>query len=103
MQAHTVNQYFDRASLKLYEVVKSTGELKNTFKLMYDGKPFIVLSRSEKLKAGLEIGNLFMNILGLEFPTFFDNAESVSIYQKPKGQLLEATKVKGQKLTVEVM
>ena len=42
-----------QASIKLFEVVKSTGELKGTFKFAYDGKDYRWLSTSERIKAGV--------------------------------------------------
>lgn len=48
----------NRASIKLFDVVKTTGEVKNTFRFTYDGKDYRWLSTSEKIKAGLEVSAL---------------------------------------------
>ena len=101
MQTELVTKHFDKVSLKLYDLVKSTGEIKPTFKLLYEGREFQVLSGAERVKAGLEISNLIINLLGLQFPIFIDNAESITHYNKPNTQIIEARVVEGQELKVE--
>ncbi|WHH59125.1 AAA family ATPase [Petroclostridium sp. X23] len=103
IQTQMIDKYLDKVSLKLYELVKSTGELKGTFKLMYEGREFQVLSGAERIKAGLEISNLIINLLGLQFPIFIDNAESITHYSKPDTQIIESRVVEGQKLMVQAI
>ncbi len=67
-----------RAAIKLYEVVKGTGEIKDVFKFTYDDKDYRWLSTSEKIKAGLEVSNLLAAITGLVYPTYIDNAECIT-------------------------
>ena len=68
----------NRASISLYSIVKTTGELKDDFKFTYDGKDYRWLSASEKIKAGLEVANLLAKLTGLAYPTFIDNAECIT-------------------------
>ena len=66
------------AAIKLFEIVKTTGEVKNVFKCTYDGRDYSWLSASEKIKAGLEISGLLKQITGLCYPVYIDNAESIT-------------------------
>jgi len=100
MQTTSINQYLDKVTVQLSELVKSTGEMKDAFKINYDGKEFNVLSHSEKIKAGLEIANLVMNITGVVVPIFIDNAEAITSYTEPNTQVIEARVVEGKPLEV---
>lgn len=102
IQTENIEKHLDKVSVKLQEVVKSTGELKDTFKIMYEDREFNVLSTSEKIKAGLEIANLVMNVLDIKLPVFIDNAESITEYNILDTQIIEARVVEGKALTVEV-
>lgn len=73
----------NRAAIKLYDVVKSTGEVKDTFKFTYDGKDYRWLSTSEKIKAGLEVSELLQRLTGLVYPTYIDNAECITTKLAP--------------------
>ncbi len=81
----------DRAAIKLFEVVKGTGEIKDTFKFTYDSKDYRWLSNSERIKAGLEVAMLVKRLTGLTYPTFVDNAESINTnFARPDGQMMFA-------------
>ncbi len=68
----------NRASIKLFDVVKTTGELKNVFRFTYDGKDYRWLSTSERIKAGLEVSALLERLTGLIYPKYIDNAECIT-------------------------
>ena len=79
----------DHAAIKLFDVVKSTGEIKDVFRFTYDGKDYRWLSASEKIRAGLEIAGLLKRLTGLTYPTFIDNAECIaSGLNRSDGQLI---------------
>ena len=81
----------DRAAIKLYDVVKSTGEVKDVFRFTYDGKDYRWLSTSEKIKAGLEVSELLQRLTGLIYPTYIDNAECITTKLSPvQGQVVLA-------------
>ena len=90
----------NRAAIKLYEVIKSTGEIKNAFIFTYDGKDYRWLSTSEKIRAGMEVSDMLRNITGCNYPTFIDNAECITSMQKVQGQILLAYVKKGAILSV---
>lgn len=88
----TLNQFkMNRASIKLYDVAKTTGEIKDVFVFTYDGKDYRWLSTSEKIKAGLEVSELLARLTGLEYPTYIDNAECITTKLSPvRGQVILA-------------
>jgi hypothetical protein len=93
----------NRVSICLYEVVKTTGELKNVFKFNYEDRPYLCLSRSEQIRAGLEVTELVKHLAGVNFPVFIDNTESVPVIDnvRPSGQVFIAKVVKGAQLQVQ--
>jgi recombinational DNA repair ATPase RecF len=81
----------NRAAIKLFDVVKTTGEIKPVFKFTFDNKDFSWLSNSEKIKAGIEVSSLLKRLTGLVYPTFIDNAESINTsFTRPVGQIMYA-------------
>jgi hypothetical protein len=66
--------------IQLYEIVKTTGELKPCFKFLYQGREYPTLSLSEKIKAGFEITAMLRGFLDLDYPVFIDNSESIGKY-----------------------
>ncbi|ERM91236.1 hypothetical protein O163_11430 [Caldanaerobacter subterraneus subsp. yonseiensis KB-1] len=97
LEAAKINKYLNKVSLQLWKIVQSTGEVKDDFKILYDGKEFGILSYSERIKAGLEIANLIMGLTDIKFPIFIDNAESITAYTVPNTQILEARVKEGVK------
>ena len=94
----------NRVAISLYDVVKTTGEVKDVFRFTYEGRDYIFLSRSEKIRAGLEVAELIKRLLGVQYPTFIDDVESVPIIDnvRPTGQVFIAKVVKGAALQVQV-
>jgi DNA repair exonuclease SbcCD ATPase subunit len=101
LEAAEINKYLNKVSLQLWKIVQTTGEIKDDFKILYEGKEFNVLSYSERIKAGLEIANLIIGLTGVKFPIFIDNAESITTYTAPNTQIIE-TRVKEGIKTIEV-
>ena len=87
-----------------YDVVKSTGEVKDVFRFTYEGRDYICLSHSERIRAGLEVAELIKRLLGVEYPTFIDDVESVPVIDnvRPTGQVFIAKVIKGTALQVQV-
>jgi len=68
----------NHVEIKLQEVVKSTGEIVNTFRFTYGGRDYRILSLSEKLRAGLEVSKLIQELTGKCYPMLVDNSESIT-------------------------
>jgi len=94
-----VGELFTTISVRLFEELKN-GELKDTFEIEMDDKPYSKLSTAEKIKCGLEMIEVLSQQSGVITPTFVDNAESILKYTAPIGQLITA-KVKAGDLKIE--
>ena len=108
--AERVRQRFDhldlnRVSISLYEVSKTTGEVRDVFKFNYEDRPYVILSLSEKIKAGLDVSELLKKIAGINYPVFIDNGESVPVIDnvRPSGQTFISQVVKNEQLRVEIL
>ena len=92
----------NRVEISLYDVVKSTGEVKDAFKFTYAGRRYDRLSLSEKIRAGMEVSELMKRLTGRNYPVFVDNMESVDDLSnaRPTGQVIMAKCVRGAELYV---
>lgn len=91
---NNIQQHLGKVSIVIQEI--KDGEIKECFKLFYEGREYKLLSNSEEIRVGIEIANLIMNCLNIKCPIFIDNAESISDYCKPLTQIIESSVVKGQ-------
>ena len=93
----------NRVEISLYDVGKSTGEGKDTFKFQYGGRRYDRLSLSEKIRAGMEVSELMKRLTGRNYPVFVDNMESVDDLAnvRPTGQIIMAKCVSGAALQVK--
>lgn len=93
----------NRVEISLYDVVKSTGEVKDTFKFQYGGRRYDRLSLSEKIRAGMEVSELMKRLTGRNYPVFVNNMESVDDLAnvRPTGQIIMAKCVSGAALQVK--
>ena len=92
----------NRVSISLYDIVKSTGEVKDVFRFEYNGRRYDRLSLSEKIRAGMEVSELMKRLTGRNYPVFVDNMESVDDLNnvRPTGQVLMAKCVSRAELNV---
>lgn len=92
----------NKVQISLFDVVKSTGEVKDVFRFTYNGRRYDRLSLSEKIQAGLELSELMRHLTGRRYPVFIDNMESVDDLTnvRPDGQIILAKCVHGAALTV---
>lgn len=93
----------NRVAFSLYDVVKTTGEMKDAFKFTYNGRQYDRLSLSEKIRAGMEVSELMKRLTGRNYPVFVDNMESVDDLAnvQPTGQVIMARCVKDAALSVQ--
>ena len=92
----------NRVSISLYDVVKSTGEVKDVFRFEYNSRRYDRLSLSEKIRAGMEVSELMKRLTGRNYPVFVDNMESVDDLNnvRPTGQVIMAKCVSRAELNV---
>jgi len=101
MQIAQLEQHLKRVSLKLFDVIKTTGEIKPVFRVLYDDKEYKTLSLSERIRASLEISSMLNQVSGRMYPIFIDNAESITPFDAPAtDQLFTATVIRGASLRV---
>ena len=95
----------NRVEISLYDVVKSTGEARDTFKFTYNGRRYNRLSLSEKIRAGMEVSELVKRLTGRNYPVFVDNMESVDDLAnvRPTGQVIMAKCVNNAPLQVRAV
>ncbi len=89
--------------IRLFEVIRGTGEAKPAFKFDYKGRNYTTLSLSEKTLAGIEISALIRRITGKDYPICIDNTESIAAFNEVEmpSQVMLIRVVKGQPLTVK--
>ena len=100
LQAEKVQGLFENLTIKLFEPVKSTGDPKPTFVVQMDNKDYLKLSFSEKIKAGLELRDVLSDQSNAVAPCFVDNAETITKFKEPNGQLIMARVVANKELEV---
>lgn len=100
LQVKKVQGLFKNLSIKLFEELKTTGEEKATFVVQMDGKDYMKLSFSEQTRAGLEIRDVLSEQSNLIAPCFVDNAETITKFKEPNGQLIISRVVVGKELEV---
>ena len=90
-------------TLHLYDVYRTTGEVKSVFKFDYKGREYNTLSLSEKTLAGMEISAMMRRITGIDCPICIDNTESIAAFNNVDmpSQTLLLRFVKGQPLSVQ--
>lgn len=102
MQYEQIKKHLDHTDIRLKKIVKTTGEVKDCFEVTYDDKMINQLSRSERIKAGVEISHLMRQLTGQNAPLFVDNAESITTPVVPQdGQCITCIVVKGQPLIIK--
>lgn len=100
LQGEMVQKLFTTLSVRLFEQQKN-GEVKPTFIIQMEGKDYSKLSLSESIKAGLELREVLSEQSEVIAPCFVDNAESITSFKGPSGQLIMARVVEGQELTIK--
>jgi DNA repair exonuclease SbcCD ATPase subunit len=103
LQAEKVQALFTTLSIRLFKVIKTDGEIKQDFEIEKDGKPYRTLSLSEGIRAGLELRDVLSQQSELIVPCFVDNAESITSFKQPNGQLIISRVVAGQELKIEAV
>ncbi|WP_121603806.1 AAA family ATPase [Virgibacillus sp. Bac332] len=102
LQAEKVKGLFENLSIKLFKELKTSDELQPDFEIEMDGKGYKKLSLSEGIRAGLELRNVLSEQSEVIAPVFVDNAESITKFKEPNGQLIISRVVAGKELEVKV-
>lgn len=99
----TASLKMPNVTIRLEEVFRTTGEVKNVFKFDYKGRDYNTLSLSEKTLAGVEIAAMVRKICGIDCPICVDNTESIAVFNNVPmpTQTILLKFIKGQPLTVQ--
>lgn len=99
-----VNSRFEVVTFKLFKILATTGETRETCEPMIDGVPYANLSKGEKFKAACDILKTLQKHFGVEMPLIIDDAESYTTNSilKLTNQLLLFTVSDGD-LRIEVV
>lgn len=78
LQQAKLDALFEKVKIVLFTVTED-GEMKDAFKIQWNGKPYQVLSRSEKVRCDIEIGQAVSALRENPepMPVFVDDAEGV--------------------------
>lgn len=95
-----IRPHLVRTDIKLWQLVKSTGEMKPDFSLTFDGQPYKTMSNSNRIRCGLEISNLVRRLTGRQYPTYIDNAESMDEHADIDAQAFFASVAPGLCMTI---
>jgi DNA repair exonuclease SbcCD ATPase subunit len=102
LQGKNVQALFETLSVRLFDIQKN-GEIKPTFEIEMDGKGYRKLSLSESICAGLELRDVLSKQSEMIVPCFVDNAESITRFKQPNGQLIISRVVADQELKIEAV
>lgn len=99
----TASLKMPNVTIRLEEVFRTTGEVKNVFKFDYKGRDYNTLSLSEKTLAGVEIAAMVRKICSIDCPICVDNTESIAAFNNVPmpTQTILLKFIKGQPLMVQ--
>lgn len=105
METDKFSKLLNRVSVKLYDLVKTTGELKQNCRITYNGNPWSQMCTSDRIRAGLEIGALVRRLNNVNYPVFIDDSDLITTYDPEVSledvQTFFAIVMAGKKLTVQ--
>jgi hypothetical protein len=78
LKTQSIMSEFKNVTIELERLVKSTGDYKEVFEIYWEGREYWTISRSERIRCGLEIGNFLSRKSGRNIPVFIDDAESIT-------------------------
>ncbi|WP_029421723.1 AAA family ATPase [Alicyclobacillus macrosporangiidus] len=103
-QHDKLNGLFEHVRIHLTDANKETGEIRETFRIEWKGRPYRLLSFSEKVRCDLEIGRVLAQAKGEPMPVYVDNAESVQrLFDETFGGQVIAAYVADSPLQVEIV
>lgn len=102
LSSKSVSRNFNEVSFIFEKVIKETGEIKPCLEIYYKNKPLSKASTSELIRAGLEIATSINKLSGCSYPTFIDNGESITSYDKTEFvQIIQAIVREKEKLCIK--
>lgn len=99
-QKEMISKYLNKVDIQFSKINK-TGEITECCNIQYEGRDYKKLSKSQQIRASLEISNVFNNLSGIKAPIFLDDAESTTDIEKiEKTQMIVSMVVKYNPLEI---
>ena len=100
-QRQKINNYLDKVDIQFCRENKSNDKISECCDIYYDGREYKKLSKSQQIRACLEISNLFNNLSEIKAPIFLDDAESITdIKQLSNTQMIISLVIKHNPLEI---
>lgn len=100
-QKEMIRKYLNKVDIEFSKINKTDGKITECCNILYEGRDFKKLSKSQQNRAALEVSNVFNNISGINAPIFFDDAESTTDIQEiPNTQLIISLVIKYNRLEI---
>ena len=94
-QKEMIKKYLNKVDIEFSKINKTDGKITECCNILYEGREFKKLSKSQQIRAALEVSNMVNNISGIKAPIFFDDAESTTDIQEiPETQLIISLVIK---------
>ena len=99
-QKEMTSKYLDKVDIQFSKINK-TGEITECCNIQYEGRDYKKLSKSQQIRASLEISNVFNNLSRIKAPIFLDDAESTTDIEKiEKTQMIISMVIKYNPLEI---
>lgn len=95
VQKEELSKYLDKVDIIFCRENKSNDGFTECCDIQYEGRDYKKISKSQQLRASLEISNLFNKLSGINVPIFLDDAESTTdIPETPNTQMIVSIVIK---------
>ncbi len=81
-QKEEIEKHLNKVNILFSKVNKTDEKIIECCNIQYENRDYHKLSRSQQMKAGIEISNLFNKLSGIKAPVFIDDAESTTNIDK---------------------
>ena len=100
-QREMINKYLDKVEIQFCRENKTNGKIIECCDIYYEGREYKKLSKSQQIRACLEISNMFNNLSKINAPIFLDDAESITdIQQMANTQMIISLVIKYNPLEI---
>lgn len=99
-QAAQIQEHLNRVTIQ-FEKLNKDGELKDDFKILFDGREVSRVSASQQVLASLEIAKLLMEVQEVQFPIFLDDGERINDIPKLNTQMIVAKVTNDKEIIIE--
>ena len=100
-QQEKINKYLNKVSIQFSKINKTNDKVVECCDIQYEGRDYKKLSKSQQVRACLELSNAFNNLSRIKAPIFLDDAESTTdIESIPNTQMIISMVIKYNPLEI---